>query len=64
MDLNIVSNLSISPPVLLGGDCASLLEDWKRFPVDMARMYIAETTMALEYIHSYGILHRDLKPSK
>ncbi|CAB1323890.1 unnamed protein product [Coregonus sp. 'balchen'] len=31
-------------------------------PVDMARMYFAETVLALEYLHNYGIVHRDLKP--
>lgn len=33
-------------------------------PVDMARMYFAETVLALEYLHNYGIVHRDLKPDK
>ena len=31
-------------------------------PLEMARMYFAETVLALEYIHDYGIVHRDLKP--
>ena len=26
----------------------------------MARMYFAETVLALEYLHNYGIVHRDL----
>ncbi|XP_072517232.1 microtubule-associated serine/threonine-protein kinase 3 isoform X3 [Salminus brasiliensis] len=45
-----------------GGDCANLLKNMGPLPVDMARMYFAETVLALEYLHSYGIVHRDLKP--
>ncbi|XP_067227004.1 microtubule-associated serine/threonine-protein kinase 1 [Chanodichthys erythropterus] len=45
-----------------GGDCATLLKNIGALPVEMARMYFAETVLALEYIHNYGIVHRDLKP--
>ncbi|XP_057217800.1 microtubule-associated serine/threonine-protein kinase 3 isoform X3 [Triplophysa rosa] len=45
-----------------GGDCATLLKNMGPLPVDMTRMYFAETVLALEYLHSYGIVHRDLKP--
>uniref|UniRef100_A0A2K5SGQ4 non-specific serine/threonine protein kinase n=1 Tax=Cebus imitator TaxID=2715852 RepID=A0A2K5SGQ4_CEBIM len=47
---------------LPGGDCATLLKNMGPLPVDMARMYFAETVLALEYLHNYGIVHRDLKP--
>ena len=49
---------------VLGGDCATLLKNMGPLPVDMARMYFAETVLALEYLHNYGIVHRDLKPDK
>lgn len=52
-----------SPPHS-GGDCATLLKNMGPLPVDMARMYFAETVLALEYLHNYGIVHRDLKPDK
>ncbi|XP_075303213.1 microtubule-associated serine/threonine-protein kinase 4 isoform X2 [Opisthocomus hoazin] len=45
-----------------GGDCATLIKYMGPLPVDMARMYFAETVLALEYLHNYGIVHRDLKP--
>ncbi|XP_058891133.1 microtubule-associated serine/threonine-protein kinase 2-like isoform X5 [Acipenser ruthenus] len=45
-----------------GGDCATLLKNIGALPVDMTRMYFAETVLALEYLHNYGIVHRDLKP--
>uniref|UniRef100_A0A8C4IPE9 non-specific serine/threonine protein kinase n=1 Tax=Dicentrarchus labrax TaxID=13489 RepID=A0A8C4IPE9_DICLA len=45
-----------------GGDCATLLKNIGALPVEMARMYFAETILALEYLHNYGIVHRDLKP--
>ncbi|XP_068604889.1 microtubule-associated serine/threonine-protein kinase 3-like [Brachionichthys hirsutus] len=45
-----------------GGDCANLLKNIGPLPVDMARVYFAETVLALEYLHNYGIVHRDLKP--
>ncbi|XP_035269762.1 microtubule-associated serine/threonine-protein kinase 3-like isoform X1 [Anguilla anguilla] len=45
-----------------GGDCANLLKNMGPLPVDMTRMYFAETVLALEYLHNYGIVHRDLKP--
>ena len=58
------------PPMLrrtrvpTGGDCATLLKNMGPLPVDMAKMYFAETVLALEYLHNYGIVHRDLKPDK
>ncbi|KAM7394135.1 hypothetical protein PAMP_020954 [Pampus punctatissimus] len=45
-----------------GGDCATLLKNIGALPVELARMYFAETVLALEYLHNYGIVHRDLKP--
>uniref|UniRef100_A0A5G2QPN8 non-specific serine/threonine protein kinase n=1 Tax=Sus scrofa TaxID=9823 RepID=A0A5G2QPN8_PIG len=45
-----------------GGDCATLLKHIGALPVDMVRLYFAETVLALEYLHNYGIVHRDLKP--
>ena len=47
-----------------GGDCATLLKNIGALPVDLTRMYFAETVLALEYLHNYGIVHRDLKPDK
>ncbi|KAL4666870.1 hypothetical protein H8959_005559, partial [Pygathrix nigripes] len=47
-----------------GGDCATLLKNIGALPVDMVRLYFAETVLALEYLHNYGIVHRDLKPDK
>lgn len=45
-----------------GGDLASLIKHIGSLPLDLARMYFAETVLALEYIHNLGIIHRDLKP--
>ncbi|KJH48059.1 kinase domain protein, partial [Dictyocaulus viviparus] len=45
-----------------GGDCAALLKSAGTLPIDLARLYVAETILAIEYLHSYGIVHRDLKP--
>ncbi|CAN9500944.1 unnamed protein product [Ophioblennius macclurei] len=45
-----------------GGDCANLLKNMGPLPVEMTRLYFAETVLALEYLHNYGIVHRDLKP--
>lgn len=50
--------------VFSGGDCATLLKNIGALPVELARMYFAETVLALEYLHNYGIVHRDLKPDK
>ena len=45
-----------------GGDCFSLLQNLGCLPQDGARQYIAELILAVEYLHSMGIVHRDIKP--
>jgi serine/threonine protein kinase len=45
-----------------GGDCASLLKSAGTLPLELTRLYVAETVLAIEYLHSCGIVHRDLKP--
>ena len=45
-----------------GGDLASLLQKMQWFPEQMAKQYLAEALLALEYLHDHGIVHRDLKP--
>mmetsp|Transcript_10807 Transcript_10807/g.27205 ORF Transcript_10807/g.27205 Transcript_10807/m.27205 type:complete len:493 (+) Transcript_10807:1528-3006(+) len=45
-----------------GGDCFSLLRNMGCLSEDDARVYVAETVLALEYCHAQGIVHRDLKP--
>ncbi|PNF21270.1 hypothetical protein B7P43_G02142 [Cryptotermes secundus] len=47
---------------LVGGDLKSLLSIYGYFDENMAVFYAAEITLALEYLHSHGITHRDLKP--
>ena len=45
-----------------GGDVFSLLKNLNAFPEKLAKQYIAEMVLALEYLHGVGIIHRDLKP--
>eukprot|EP00347_Sterkiella_histriomuscorum_P002658 403367298 len=44
------------------GDMAKLLTKQKRFSEDIAKLYIAEILLAIEYLHSKNIIYRDLKP--
>lgn len=47
---------------MLGGDFQGILEDYVCLDEDVAKFYIAETVLALDYLHSQSIVHRDLKP--
>ncbi|KAF8674423.1 hypothetical protein HU200_048256 [Digitaria exilis] len=47
---------------LNGGNLYSLLRNQGCFDEDVARLYIAEVVLALEYLRSMHIVHGDLKP--
>ncbi|XP_073303586.1 probable serine/threonine protein kinase IRE [Primulina huaijiensis] len=55
-------NLYLVMEYLNGGDLFSLLKNLGCLEEDMARIYIAEVVLALEYLHSLHVIHRDLKP--
>ncbi|KAJ9511298.1 hypothetical protein QJQ45_017100, partial [Haematococcus lacustris] len=55
-------NLYIVMEYLNGGDCFSLLRKFGCLDEEVARLYVAETVLALEYCHAQGIIHRDMKP--
>ena len=44
------------------GDLGKVLEKERRLSEEVARIYIAEILLALEYLHSQRVLYRDLKP--
>lgn len=43
---------------MIGGDLKTLLENLTYFDENIAAFYIAEATLALEYLHSKDIIHR------
>jgi len=45
-----------------GGELFFHLQKDKRFDEKRARYYLAEIALGLEYLHSSGVLYRDLKP--
>ncbi|EXB25607.1 putative serine/threonine-protein kinase [Morus notabilis] len=55
-------NLYLVMEYLNGGDLYSLLRNLGCLGEDVARVYIAEVVLALEYLHSRHVVHRDLKP--
>lgn len=45
-----------------GGDLFHILDQYTTLKLDAARLYIAEIALALDYLHSIGVVYRDLKP--
>jgi len=45
-----------------GGELFFHLKNNRRFPEEVARIYVAEIALALGHLHSLGVIYRDLKP--
>ena len=55
-------NLYLDIELINGGELFTYLRGVGRFPIDQARMYIAEIVSIFDYLHSTNIIYRDLKP--
>ncbi len=45
-----------------GGELFSLIKKYRKLSEDMARFYMIEILLGLEYLHKEGIIYRDFKP--
>ena len=54
--------LYLALELINGGELFTYLRDVGRFPIDQARIYIAQIISIFEYLHSKNIIYRDLKP--
>jgi serine/threonine protein kinase len=45
-----------------GGDLGKVLKKERKFSEEVAKIYVCEVLLALEYLHSKGVMYRDLKP--
>lgn len=45
-----------------GGEVFSHLRKLGRFSTDITRIYSAEVCLALDHLHQYDVIYRDLKP--
>lgn len=45
-----------------GGDLFDAISQANKLPEDVCRVYFAQIVLGLEYLHSLGITHRDMKP--
>ncbi|KPJ16709.1 Serine/threonine-protein kinase greatwall [Papilio machaon] len=60
--LQSASSVYLVMEYMIGGDLKSLLGVYGFLEESMAVFYIAEVTLALDYLHKHNIVHRDLKP--
>lgn len=60
--LQTSSSIYLVMEFMVGGDLKSLLSVYGFFDEAMATFYVAEVCLALQYLHSHGITHRDIKP--
>ena len=47
---------------MFGGDFGTIIHKYGCLDEDIARFYIGEIILAVDYMHKVGIIHRDLKP--
>ena len=56
------TNYSLVMELMEGGQLYNLIQEKERFSEDEAKLVIKILIDALNFCHSYGILHRDIKP--